>query len=76
MKVYVEDVSEDYGTHGVSVYSVVRGMEFFDAEVRASGIEVKNRDGSEIENEDLLKELVAAVYDKTIEQTKEAISHE
>lgn len=37
MQVYIEDISEDYGAHGVTVYSLVHGMDAYVAEVRASG---------------------------------------
>ena len=60
MKVYVEEI-EDLSTHGVTNYSLVRGMEFYDAEVRASGIEILNRDGTEIDNDELYNELENAV---------------
>ena len=60
MKVYVEEI-DDLSTHGVTNYSLIRGMEFYDADVRASGIEIMNRDGTEIDNEELYNELRDAV---------------
>lgn len=45
MQIYVEDISEDYGTHGVTVYSLVHGMDFYYAEVRASGITLFDNSG-------------------------------
>ena len=50
MKVYVEEI-EELSTHGVTQYSLVRGMEVFDAEVRASGITISERDGPELDKE-------------------------
>lgn len=43
MKVYVEEI-EDLSTHGVTVYSLVQGMDIYRAEVRASGITIWERD--------------------------------
>lgn len=40
MQVYIEDISEDYGAHGITVYSLVQGMKSYIAEVRASGIDL------------------------------------
>ena len=40
MEVYIEDITEDYGTHGVSVYSLVHGMDGYVADVRASGVSI------------------------------------
>ena len=74
MKIFVEDISEDYGTHGVSVLSLVTGMEFYYAEVRASGITILTDLDEGIEMDDdnpLKKELVAAAFDQTVEWTKE-----
>ena len=42
MNIYIEDITEDYGTHGISVYSLVHGMDFYYAEVRADGIKLFN----------------------------------
>lgn len=42
MKVYIEEI-EDLSTHGVTVYSLVQGMNVYHAEVRASGIEIVSR---------------------------------
>lgn len=72
--IYIEDISEDYGTHGVSVYSLVAGMEYYYAEVRASGITILTdlENGAEMgDNEPIKRELIGAVFDKTIEWTKE-----
>ena len=72
--IYVEDISEDYGTHGVSVLSLVTGTEFYYAEVRASGITILTDLDECIEMDDdnpLKKELVAAAFDQTVEWTKE-----
>lgn len=45
MKIYVEDITEDYGAHGVSVYSLTHGMDFYYAEVCANGIRLLDSDG-------------------------------
>lgn len=45
MRVYIDDITEDYGDHGVAVYSLVQGMSFYYAEVRASGISLYDPDG-------------------------------
>lgn len=45
MNIYIEDITEDYGTHGVSVYSLVHGMDFYYAEVCADGIRLLDSDG-------------------------------
>lgn len=50
MKVYIEEV-EDSSVHGVTVYSLVRGMDFFYAEVRASGVTIFDREGFDSGNE-------------------------
>jgi len=74
MKIFVEDISEDYGTHGVSVLSLVTGVEFYYAEVRASGITILTDLDEGIEMDDdnpLKKELVAAAFDQTVDWTKE-----
>ena len=74
MKIFVEDISEDYGTQGVSVLSLVTGMEFYYAEVRASGITILTDLDEGIEMDDdnsLKKELVAAAFDQTVEWAKE-----
>ena len=66
MKIFVEDISEDYGTHGVSVLSLVTGMEFYYAEVRASGTTILTDldEGIEMEHDNQLKkELVAAALE-------------
>ena len=66
MKIFVEDISEDCGTHGVSVLSLVTGMEFYYAEVRASGITILADLEKGIEMDDdnpLKKELVAAALE-------------
>lgn len=69
-KVYIEEV-EELSVPGVTNYSMVRGMEFFDADVRASGIDIKNRDGSEVEGEELHEELRKAMNDYLIKETGE-----
>ena len=66
MKIFVEDISEDYGTHGVSVLSLVTGVEFYYAEVRASGITILTdlEEGIEMDDDNpLKKELVAAALE-------------
>lgn len=66
MEVYVEDITEDYGGHGVSVYSLVRGMDTYTGEVRASGVEIYDK------NDELVEE-----YDPELEQElKEALTKE
>lgn len=47
-KVYIEEI-EDLSTHGVTQYSIVSGVDFYDAEVRASGIEITRRDNADME---------------------------
>ena len=69
-KVYIEEV-EELSVPGVTNYSLVRGMEFFDADVRASGIDIRNRDGSEVEGEELHEELRKAMNDYLIKETGE-----
>lgn len=70
MKVYIEEI-EELSAHGVTNYSMVRGMELFDADVRASGVTILNRDGTEVDNEELLSELQEAMHNYLIKQTKE-----
>ena len=65
MKVYIEEI-EDLSAHGVTVYSLVQGMNVYHAEVRASGIEIVSRnmdtgESTPLENEDKYKELVEAL---------------
>lgn len=43
VKIHVEEI-EDLNTHGVRVYSLISGMDMYRAEVRASGIEIWERD--------------------------------
>lgn len=43
MKIYIEEI-EDLSTHGVTTYSLVQGMDVYRAEVRASGIDIFERD--------------------------------
>jgi hypothetical protein len=69
-KVYIEEV-EELSVPGVTNYSLVRGMEFFDAYVRASGIDIRNRDGSEVDGEELHEELRKAMNDYLIKETGE-----
>ena len=69
-KVYIEEV-EELSVPGVTNYSLVRGMEFFDADVRASGIDIRNRDGSEVDGEELHEELRKAMNDYLIKETGE-----
>ena len=45
MDIYAEDITEDYGDHGVRVYSLVHGMDFYYAEIRASGISLYDAEG-------------------------------
>ena len=68
MKIFVEDISEDCDAHGVSVLSLVTGMEFYYAEVRASGITILTDLDEGIEMDDdnpLKKELVEAALEWT-----------
>lgn len=46
MKVYVEEI-EDLSVHGVTCYSLITGMDIYRADVRASGIEIYERDEHE-----------------------------
>lgn len=43
MKVYIEEI-EEMSAHGITTYSLVQGMDIYRAEVRASGIEIFERD--------------------------------
>lgn len=45
MNIYIEDITEDYETHGISVYSLVYGMDFYYAEVCADGLRLLDSDG-------------------------------
>lgn len=70
MKVYVEEI-EEASTHGVTAYSLVRGMEVFDAEVRASGTTITERDGPEITKDHPLYEtLIKAVTEESYKEYK------
>lgn len=65
MKIYVEEI-EEASVHGVTNYSLVRGMEVFSADVRASGIELFNQDGSDLSKDHpLYEELYNAVKEET-----------
>lgn len=44
MEVHVEDITDDYGIHGVAVYSLVQGMKAYRGEVRADGIDIFERE--------------------------------
>ena len=68
-KVYIEEI-EDLSTHGVTQYSIVSGMDFYDAEVRASGVEITRRDKAEL-NEDEAAVLYDAMNKHLIKETKE-----
>ena len=48
MEVYIEEL-EELNTPGVTNYSLVRGMDFYDADVRASGVTITRRDESEMD---------------------------
>ena len=69
-KVYIEEV-EELSVPGVTNYSLVRGMEFYDAVIWASGIDIRNRDGSEVDGEELHEELRKAMNDYLIKETGE-----
>lgn len=69
-KVYIEEI-EELSAHGVTQYSIVSGMDFYDAEVRASGVDIRNRNGSEVSDEDLHEELRKAMNDYLIKETGE-----
>lgn len=71
MKVYIEEI-EELSTHGVTNYSMVRGMDFYDADVRASGVSIFRRDGSELtDSDEAYEELHTAMNNYLIKQTKE-----
>ena len=55
MKVYVEEI-EDLSVHGLTTYSLINGMEMYRAEVRASGIEIFERDEHENETGQAINE--------------------
>lgn len=63
MKVYVEEI-EEASTHGVTNYSLVRGMEVFSADVRASGIEL-------FESENVPMDTKHPLYDELYEAVKQ-----
>lgn len=70
MKVYVEEI-EEASAHGVTNYSLVRGMEVFSADVRASGINIFNSDASEMSKEHpLYEELYNAVKEESYKEYK------
>ena len=66
MKVYIEEI-EELSTHGVTVYSLIQGMNVYPAEVRASGIEIVSRnmdtgESTPLDNDnEKYKELVEAL---------------
>jgi len=61
MKTYVEEI-EDMSVPGVTHYSLVRGMEVFSADVRASGIELFEKENAPMsEDHPLYQELYEAV---------------
>jgi len=68
----VEDISEEYGAHGVQCYSVINNMEFYTVDVRASGYSVSHRDedNREIDDEQLRNNLIKAVEKYQNEKTK------
>lgn len=58
----VEDITEEYGAHGVQCYSVVHNMEFYTVDVRASGFTVLDSDENELdEKEELTQNIMGAV---------------
>jgi hypothetical protein len=71
--VYIEDISEEHGDDGVSVYSVIENMEFYYAEVRASGVTILTDldKGTEMSDDDpIKKELINAVEQHIIKELK------
>lgn len=65
MKVYIEEI-EDLSTDDISVYSLVQGMDVYQAEVSLTGIEIasRNMDTGEvtpIEDTNKYKELAGAL---------------
>lgn len=70
MKVYIEEI-EELSAHGVTTYSLVTGMDSYRAEVRASGVDIFERDhyddGDPLDKEgeeykQLLSELTKELY--------------
>lgn len=53
MSVAIENITEEYGSDGASVYSLVKNMEFYDAKVSGGDeITISKRDGRELGNTD------------------------
>lgn len=70
MKIYVEEI-EEASTHGVTNYSLVRGMEVFSADVRASGIELFESENVPLDDKHpLYDELYEAVKTETLKENK------
>ena len=69
MEVYIEEL-EELNTPGVTNYSLVRGMDFYDADVRASGVTITRRDESEMD-EGEADELYEAMNKYLIKETGE-----
>lgn len=68
MNIYIEDITEDCGIRGMSVYSLVHGMDFYYAEVCADGIRLLDSDGfsasEEMRKDDpMYPELKKAIYE-------------
>lgn len=51
----VEDITEEYGAHGVQTFSIVHNMSFYTVDVRASGYVVYGSDNVELEDDDEIK---------------------
>lgn len=60
MKIYIEEL-EELSTHGVTTYSLITGMDMYRAEVRASGIELSDLEGNEIDDKEIEEELTIAL---------------
>lgn len=62
MSMAVEDISDDYGAHGVRCYSVVNNMEFYTVDVRASGYTVMDNKSRELNQEsEIAQEIINEV---------------
>lgn len=74
MNVHIEELP-DYGADGITVYSAIKGMDFYYVEVRASGISLYEpegfEDGQEIDiysNEDIIekvKQVIRSEYEES-----------
>lgn len=75
MKVYIEEL-EELNTHGVTVYSLIKGMDMYRGEVRADGIDIFERGAHNEgrpplgEEDEVRNELVTELNNYIIEEYK------